>query len=353
MLICCPECKEKVSSEAPYCPHCGFVMRSSSIPTPKANKSEFGRLPNRFGTIKKLSGHRRNPFAAYSPTKSYDLNGNAKRDVLGYFPTYRKAYDFLLEYNRHPSEFYNATFREIHEMMMGNHMATQATMESYKYCFLRLEPLHDRIFRELRTQEIQNVIDSVSASRKTLEVTKSYLSVLYSYAIKNDIVQTNFAKYLIIKKEADSRKGKIFTEDELVRMREEKAADLLIMTYTGMRIGELQSFTYENGFIRGGSKTKAGKNRLIPVLEDIRPYVENYTAPDEKALRKYTKEAFPGHVPHDCRHTFSWLADKYGMDSFSKHLIMGHSLGSDVEVNTYGHRTPEELRAEMEKISVF
>jgi integrase len=56
------------------------------------------------------------------------------------------------------------------------------------------------------------------------------------------------------------------------------------------------------------------------------------------------------HTPHDCRHTFSWMADKAKMDDLSKHLIMGHSLGKDVEKNTYGHRTLEELRAEMEKI---
>ena len=55
-------------------------------------------------------------------------------------------------------------------------------------------------------------------------------------------------------------------------------------------------------------------------------------------------------TPHDFRHTFSWLADKYGMDNLSKHLIMGHSLGTDVESSVYGHRTIDELKAEIEKI---
>ena len=58
------------------------------------------------------------------------------------------------------------------------------------------------------------------------------------------------------------------------------------------------------------------------------------------------------HTPHDCRHTFSWLCDKYGVDDLSKHLLMGHSLGKDVEKAVYGHRTFEELRTEINKIKV-
>ena len=55
------------------------------------------------------------------------------------------------------------------------------------------------------------------------------------------------------------------------------------------------------------------------------------------------------HTPHDCRHTFSWLCDKYGVDMFTKKVLMGHSLGTSVTENTYGHRNLEELRTELEK----
>ena len=57
------------------------------------------------------------------------------------------------------------------------------------------------------------------------------------------------------------------------------------------------------------------------------------------------------HTPHDSRHTFSWLCDKYRLDDTVKHMLMGHTLGSDVEKNVYGHRTLEELKQEIEKIS--
>ena len=52
------------------------------------------------------------------------------------------------------------------------------------------------------------------------------------------------------------------------------------------------------------------------------------------------------------RHTFSWLCDKYGVDDMSKHLLMGHSLGNNIERSVYGHRTFEELKTEINKIKV-
>lgn len=58
------------------------------------------------------------------------------------------------------------------------------------------------------------------------------------------------------------------------------------------------------------------------------------------------------HTPHDCRHTFSWLCDTFGVDDMSKHMIMGHSLGRDVEKAMYGHRTFEQLKEEINKIQI-
>ena len=58
------------------------------------------------------------------------------------------------------------------------------------------------------------------------------------------------------------------------------------------------------------------------------------------------------HTPHDCRHTFVWLADKYKLDPLSKKMIIGHALGNDIDDNTYGHRTSEELYSEICKITL-
>ena len=60
----------------------------------------------------------------------------------------------------------------------------------------------------------------------------------------------------------------------------------------------------------------------------------------------------PKHTPHDCRHTFSALCEKYGVRENDRKRMLGHSFGNDVTNAVYGHRTLEELREEIEKIKV-
>ncbi len=57
------------------------------------------------------------------------------------------------------------------------------------------------------------------------------------------------------------------------------------------------------------------------------------------------------HTPHDCRHTFSMLCERYGVNENDRKRMLGHSFGSDITNAKYGHRSLEELRAEIEKIS--
>ena len=57
-------------------------------------------------------------------------------------------------------------------------------------------------------------------------------------------------------------------------------------------------------------------------------------------LEKLEISGSPKHTPHDCRHTFSALCEKYSVRE------------NDITNAVYGHRTLEELRSEIEKIKV-
>lgn len=53
------------------------------------------------------------------------------------------------------------------------------------------------------------------------------------------------------------------------------------MCYTGFRIAEfleLTSFSYDSisKTLRGGKKTAAGKNRIVPIHPKIQPIIENW-----------------------------------------------------------------------------
>ncbi len=60
----------------------------------------------------------------------------------------------------------------------------------------------------------------------------------------------------------------------------------------------------------------------------------------------------PKHTPHDCRHTFSRLCEKFKVEDNDRKRMLGHSFGSDITNRIYGHRTLEDLRVEIEKIKI-
>ena len=58
------------------------------------------------------------------------------------------------------------------------------------------------------------------------------------------------------------------------------------------------------------------------------------------------------HTPHDCRHTFSRLCEKYNVNDNDRKRMLGHSFGNDITNRIYGHRTVEDLLEQIEKILV-
>ena len=107
MLMICPECGHTVSDKAVSCPNCGYPINSLTISQKAENKPRKPRrkhkkLPNGFGSIKKLSGHRRRPYAAYPPTTEY-VDGIPKTmPAIGYYEDWYTAFDALREYNHNP-----------------------------------------------------------------------------------------------------------------------------------------------------------------------------------------------------------------------------------------------------------
>ena len=154
---------------------------------------------------------------------------------------------------------------------------------------------------------------------------------------------------------------------------------ILIQCYTGTRPGELNRITMDNvhlkdGYIVGGIKTAAGKDRIIPIAACIRPMVQYFynlsrfshwpylLMPDltrglrtigglvnmtmvYKALEKID---IKGHRPHDARHTFVTLADNYGMPTTLQKIIVGHTMGDDVTKSVYTHKQRNQLIAAVE-----
>lgn len=385
MLIKCPECGLDVSDKAYSCPHCGYPLK---IPptvkqAPSRSRMRFKRLPSGFGTIKHLSGKRRNPYVVYPSVKEkgYELSGSpVSRAAIGYYSTYQDAYNALLDYNKKPYDVENKdiTFGEVHQMFFNekfndkSRTYSKSSITSAKSAFQNLSELHNIPIRQLKTYQLQNVLDKCTLKRASLELMLLCLKSVYSFAVKNDIVDKDYSKYIELKRVNDDEKGEPFTEDQIKCLWEHSDDEItqiaLIMIYSGLRIKELETIKIDldNNVMIGGSKTRSGKNRTVPIHPYIKEMVAKFT-PDTFKADSYRSHKFYAmlekcgflysdkgikHTPHDCRHTFVWLADKYKLDPLSKKMIVGHALGNDIDDNTYGHRTSKELYSEICKITL-
>ena len=186
-------------------------------------------------------------------------------------------------------------------------------------------------------------------------------------------------------KDAPSKKmHHAFDEDELARIWKccgiIKNSDLLlIQCYSGWRPGEfiaikLEDVDLDNWTFKGGLKTRAGKNRIVPIHSAIRSLVADLYNKSKEADSEYLvtvdgeslnygkyRQRFDtmlkhvgvgqGHKPHDPRNTFITLAKKYNVNEYVIKYMVGHSI-QDLTERVYTDRSVEWLKEEIEKIKV-
>jgi len=148
----------------------------------------------------------------------------------------------------------------------------------------------------------------------------------------------------------------------------------MIYFYTGLRPSELleieiKNIYLEDNYMIGGSKTEAGKNRIIPIhpkIKDLIIYFYNqknkYLIINENTKNKLSYDIYQkrfdnfmelltmNHTPHDTRHTFATKCDEIDIPLPVIKILMGHSLANDVTNNVYIHMCIEKLSSYIEKI---
>lgn len=363
---------------------------------PRKKKKPFNRLPNNFGSIKKLSGNRRKPYYVTGPVRNVE-GVKIPGEKLGSAESWEEAYEILALYwaeekgtslsIREPksktqtfSDVYELFWKEKYELSLKKY--SQSSQYSTRAAFKNCSRLHDKPFCSLTYQDLQDNLDllanpidpnSKKLKHASLELVKNLYNEMYKFALKNDMAEKNYAQYVEIRISDDDEHGEPLSQEELdfywkhSSIPEIRTA--LIMCYSGWRISELADIEIDldEMVFRGGMKTNAGKNRIVPIHPCILPLVRLYISepinyPD--VYRKRLYEALEGfdllfyekngktqkRTPHDFRHTFSWICDKYEVNFLSKQIMLGHALGADVTNKVYGHRDLEQLRSEINKI---
>ena len=120
------------------------------------------RLPNKFGTISKLSGNRRNPFRA-RVFEGYTNDGKKIYKNVGYYEKYQDALTALVEYHKNPLDFQpDVTFDELYERWSAVKFEkiSQSNINGYKASYKLCESVYKKPLKEIKLAHLQHIVVS-------------------------------------------------------------------------------------------------------------------------------------------------------------------------------------------------
>ncbi|MCD7802550.1 MAG: site-specific integrase [Clostridiales bacterium] len=356
----CKKCHADLPENAVYCPLCGKKQVTGQRKTL--------RRANGLGTVYRLQGRRNRPWVAAK-----------NRVIIGYYERKTDALEALERLSgRSITERYNMTFEDVYLAWKEEHFREigPSGVESYENAFRVFAPLHDQKFRSLKTGDFQAIMDTQIQAGKaysTLSKYKQLLTQMSNWAMREEIITTSFARFVRLP-ENEKKEKEIFTEEDIRKLEadgSETARIILMLIYTGMRIGELFSLPladYHETYVVGGEKTEAGRNRIIPIRPEGRKHFAYFAsyAEGELLLSGYTGQKLVNNfrrrdyyplleklgierkTPHATRHTYASRARRDGMPPEILQKILGHASYTTT-ANIYVHTNIEELLAAVEK----
>lgn len=382
----CVKCKKEIPEGSVFCCWCGKKQ--------EAKKQKTRRRARGSGSICKDSRNRDRPYIA----RAVPLRIGEHGAYIGAFATVKEAQAAIEQYEQGKRpDLYNATLDKIYELWSSNHFGTlsDSGVQGYRAAYKSCADLHRRTFRDIKTADFQRVIDHHAAdgsSRSKLEKIRQLCSQLCKWAMQNDIIDKNYAEFVKLPK-AEKKEKQIFTAHDRAVLWEhtddKRVQIIIVMIYTGFRIGEIAALKpsdvyFKDGYMIGGEKTEAGKNRVVPFPESV-PEVEQYVqawCADCKTgtllgvtadyLRKYmfypvlaelglisspTKSPKTGKymyinprlTPHSTRHTFASLSAAAGMRPDDLQKIIGHA-DFETTADIYVHKNIDQLKSAMNRL---
>lgn len=337
---------------------------------------KFKHSPNGSGSVTRLPGNRRRPFRALTPAVFNLETGRYEQTTLGYFETEQDARDALTMFRRCPPAVSPQTsFSELWELWkpQGYKNITKSTQNAYNAAWAKFAPIHKNKVIDVRAPQLQFCVDAqaeLGASRSTLHQMKVIAGLLEGFAMQLDLINKNYAEFITLPKAEASEKA-VFTDFDLRTLEaeaergDETARHVLILCYTGWRIQEycnLTVFDYdrEARTLKGGLKTAAGRDRVVPVPERVQKYVEEFFSRSERLCGRNVKQLRGDFyallerlgiqntegkkiTPHSTRHTYNSMLAKQGVAVEVRMRLMGQ-VSEDVNRKVYTHTELAELQ---------
>jgi integrase len=296
---------------------------------------------------------------------------NGRQKILGYFDTFEHGIAYISSVNASPLLDDDITFSELFARWKATKYdrISLSSRKSYDNAYRHCRKLHNLPFRSIRYGHLQDVVDEIQAGYCTQKKCRVLMSQLYQFAIKREMATTDYSRYVEIDRHRVVYKKKPFTVREINRLwkqaDDENVQDVLILIYTGLRIGEYLSLRPQDIKIRERyldirhSKTEAGVRR-VPISQRILPFLaarkrrrEICPADTYDAFRRrwnrVMKRMSMHHTPHECRHTLATLLDRAEVNETTVRMILGHAR-QGVTKGVYTHKSLADLRKVIDRV---
>lgn len=373
--------------------------------------SRFRRRPNNSGTVVKLSGKRRNPYCARVMSDERDIiTGKKKQICIGTFATREEALNALALYSlKRTSAITNEearslapdifdriqektqkkvpTFKDIYHILDDEEFSklSKSARDGYRSWIKHFESIYNRPINTITLADLQYIFDKDNSKNGTQMHMKVLCSKIFEYAVIHQFISrdNDYTSYIKVADFKQSTKHYPFTIDEIKKLQSvdtPEAHILLIYIYTGLRAGELLHISRDNihidepcnddgterliSYMIAGSKTKAGKNRIVPIHDDIKRFVIeeliekkkriidcNYAYLINVILAELNNQLNASHTMHDTRQTFASLCQLYSVDVYARKKVLGHKL-KDITFDIYTSASKNKLWTEVNKIKL-
>ena len=372
--------------------------------------ARFRRRPNNTGTVVKLSGKRRKPYCARIMSDERDIiTGKKKQVSIGTFETKEEALNALSIYSLTKSrkmsrdeadavapDLYDRimdatrrkvpTFLEIFEIISKEDLSSLSVSarRGYKAWIKRFSSIHDRRIDTITLADLQDIFDRDGSANGTQVHMKALCSKIFEYAVIHQYISrdSDYTSYIRVAGFSQSDKHYPFSIDEIRRLKEldtPEAHLILIYIYTGCRASELIGISRDAvhideacsddgnemtiSYLVAGSKTEAGRNRVIPIHDDIKGYVVEELLKEgnrlidcsysrlSKMLASVNDALGTSHTMHDTRKTFASLCQLNSVNIYVRKKVLGHKM-NDITFDVYTNESKNVLYREINSMRI-
>ena len=336
------------------------------------------RNPNGYGSVVYLGKSRRLPYGVRKTVK-FELNGESctqKYKYFGYYATKREAMIALAKLNQRKLDASAAdyTFGEMFEEWHDRHSRNleESSAKKLKSIFKNYcSGLAGVSIVSVTEAAMQEILDGCERGYQTQIAIKQVLQGVMSYTQSRGLRVDDPSAMLIAGGDQNIRPHKVFSMRAQAEMKNDPLAwSIYFLLYSGMRIEELlrvkiADININEQYLIGGIKSKAGKQRVIPIHRFLVPLVKarlgqtylvemdggrlsykNYRSQIwDPIMKKYGHD----YTPHDTRHTFMTAMHRAGVSDFYIQKIVGHTAKNTAH-SVYTHTEPAELVAEINRL---